>query len=102
VPHAGEMARGIEDIEIGDGPLRGGEKLQIVTVGGCGRLPADADFINLIGAQFRKIEAGLNGEIREAGIVFEAADALFGHGEKKLAIANEASGRVVHLRIVET
>ena len=44
----------------------------------------------------------MNGEIREAGIVFEAADALFGNGEKQLAIANEASGGVVHLGIVET
>jgi hypothetical protein len=82
--------------------LCGGEKLQIVAVCGRGRLPANADFINLIGTQFRKIEAGLNGEVREAGIVFEAADALLGYGKKKLAIANEASGRVVHLGIVET
>ena len=102
MPHAGEMAGGVEHIEIRNGPLRGGEKLQIVAIGGGGRLPANADFINLIGAQLRKIEAGLNGEIREAGIVFETADALFGYGEKQLAIANQASGGVMHLRIVET
>ena len=101
VPHAGEMARGIEDVEIGDGPLRGGKRLQIVTIGGRGQLPADADFINLIGAQLWQNRGRLEWRGRENGIVFEAADALFGYGETKLAIADVASGGVVRLGMVK-
>ena len=60
-----------------------------------------ADCVELIGPHTRKIEAGANGVVRKAGIVFDPADALLGHGKKQLAVPRDARGRIVHLRVVE-
>jgi len=50
----------------------------------------------------REVQAGANGQAREPGIMLDAADSFFRHGEQKIAVASDARGRIVHLRIVES
>ena len=54
VPHAGEMARGVQHVQIAEGPLAGGIKLQVVAKRGARSLPADANLIDLIRAEFSR------------------------------------------------
>jgi len=102
VPHAEKLPRGVQNTEIAEGPTAGGEELQVVAKSCARSLPSKTYLINLAGRDFREIEAGSNGEVGEAGIVLEAADAFFDDSEKKLAIADDAGGGIVHLRIVQT
>ncbi len=64
--------------------------------------PAHADLVELIGANSGEIQAGANGAVREAGVVLEAAQSLLGHSKKQFAVANNARGRIVHLRVVDS
>lgn len=102
MPHAGEMAGGIQNVQIADGPLAGEKELQIVAIGGGRRLPAHSDFIDLVGADFREIEAGLDGERREARVMLETADAFLGNGKEQFTVANDAGGGIVHLGKIQT
>src|SRR5215469_6781240 len=102
VLHAGEVARGIEDIQIGRGPASRGIQAQVLAKAGARWLPADAHFIDLMGIEFREIETRLNGPRRKARVVFYAADALLGDGEQQFAVLYKARRRIVHLRVVET
>src|SRR6516164_5769727 len=101
VPHAGEVARRVEHIQVGYGPAAGGVELQIVTKHGACRLPAEAYFVDLGGADLGEIEAGLDRQLGKTGVVFQARDSFFGHREKQLSVAHNTCGRVMHLRIVD-
>ena len=82
VPHAEKLARRVQNTEIAGGPAAGGEKFQVMAKRCARSLPSKTYFIDLAGRDFREIEAGLNGELREAGIMLEAADAFLGNSEK--------------------
>ena len=71
MPHAEKMARGIEDVHIGERPSVGRVEFQIVSINGASRLPAETYFVYLRRGDLCKIEAGLNREFREAGIVLD-------------------------------
>jgi len=73
-----------------------------VAVNRARRLPTKTNFIDLPGSDFREVETGLNGESGETGIMLEARDALFRHGEKQFAVAHNACGGIVHLRVVNS
>jgi len=101
MPHADEVTRGIEKIEIGYGPLTGGVEFQIVAIFRARCLPAKAHFVNLVRTDAREFEARLDCVQGEARIVFLPADALFRDRELEFAIAHETSGGIMQLRIVE-
>jgi hypothetical protein len=65
-------------------------------------LPTVADFIDLVGAYFCKIEACLNCMARKTGVVLITTDAFFRNGKEKLSIPNDAGGGIVHLRIIQS
>ncbi len=97
MPHAEKMARGIEDVHIGERPSVRCVKFQVVAINGAGRLPAETYFVYLCCCDSCKIEAGLDGEFREACIVLDTRDALFRDREEQLAVAHDAGGGIVHL-----
>src|SRR5258708_505322 len=102
VLHAGELARGIQNIQIGSRPAARGVEAQILAKRCAGGLPTDTDFIHLGSGDFCKIEASLNSQSRETRVVLYAADALLGDSEEQLAVLHQARRRIVHLRIVES
>ena len=65
------------------------------------RLPSQADFVGSFWADLGKIEARLNRQVGKSGIMLGATDALLGYRKEKFSIADNASGRVVHLGIVQ-
>src|SRR5690348_13517064 len=101
VGHAGIQARGIENIQVGGGILAAQKTLQIRGKNAMRRGPSLADEIELVGADFGKVQAGANGEPRETGVMLDPADALLGYGKKPFAVADNAGRGIVHLRIVE-
>src|SRR5216684_4392504 len=100
VGHAGVGARHIQDILVAEWELTIGKTFQVAPYHSVRGRPARADYVELIGPHARKIEAGANGVVRKAGIVFDPADALLGHGKEKFAIPGDARGRIMHLRII--
>ncbi len=100
VLHAGELARGIQNIQIGSRPAARGVEAQILAKRCAGGLPTDTDLIHLGGSDFCKIEARLDGQGRETRVY--AADAFLGDSEEQLAVSHQARRRIVHLRIVES
>src|ERR1700746_3432449 len=80
----------------------GGHAFQIMLQGfDCGR-PPETDKIELISANAGRSKAGFNRERRESRVMFQAAQAFFGYGEKNVAIAGNAGRGIVHFRIVDT
>ena len=67
-----------------------------------GGLPAEANFIDLRGSDFREVETSLNGQPGETGIVLDARDAFFRRREKEFAVAHDACRGIVHLRVVDS
>lgn len=67
-----------------------------------GGLPAETNFIDLRGSDFREVETGLNGQPGETGIVLDARDAFFRRREKEFAVAHDTSRGIVHLRVVDS
>src|SRR5438128_6944618 len=102
VPHAQEMARRVEDIQIINGPTARGEQAEIVAINGPGSLPTETYLIELRGGNFREVQTGLNRELGKPGSVFDSREPLFRNGKEKFAIANDASGRIMHLGIVDS
>jgi hypothetical protein len=86
----------------GEWELTLGKTFQVSPQQSMGRRPARADGVELIGPHAGKIEAGANGIVWKAGIVFDPADPLLGNGKKELAIPSDASGRIMHLRIIKS
>ena len=97
-----EMTRGVQHVQIADRPLARGIQFQVVTKRRARSLPADAHFVDLVGSNLGEIKAGLDRKAGKAGVVLYATDAFFGNREKQFAIAHQAGGGIVHLRIVET
>ena len=56
------------------------------------RRPAHTDRIKLIGPNTGKFEAGMNGSMRESGIVLDTANPLFGDGKNEFAVPGNARG----------
>jgi len=100
--HAGELARGIQNIQIGKPASGPCVEAQILAKRCAGGLPTDTDFIHLGGSDFCKIEARLDGQGRETRVVLYAADAFLGDSEEQLAVSHKARRRIVHLGIVES
>ena len=73
-----------------------------MAVNRAGGLPAETNFIDLRGSDFREVETGLNGEPGETGIVLDARDAFFRRREKEFAVAHDACRGIVHLRVVDS
>src|SRR5262249_1955979 len=65
-------------------------------------LPAEADFVHIGSRNFREVEAGLNGGLRKACVVRHARNRLFSNREQQFAVAHDACGGIVHLRIVDS
>jgi hypothetical protein len=97
MPHAQEMKRGIQHVQIIERHFRGGVAFYIVTKSGPGARPAETNFVQLICLHVSKIETGLDGVAREGCVVFYAADALFGDGKKQFSIADDARRGIMHL-----
>src|SRR5438105_15107150 len=76
MPHAQKMQRGIQPVEVRQRHLAHGVTFQIVAVHRSSRLPAETDFVQLVRADFGKIQARANGILRKSRVVFETADAL--------------------------
>ena len=66
------------------------------------RRPSLADEIDFLGADAGEIEASPNRQGRETRIVLHAAQTLFRHRKQNFAVAHDARGRIVHLRIVDS
>src|SRR5579885_3302678 len=64
--HADKMLGGGDEIESRGRHLAGGHAFQVVKKAGARRLPAEADFVDLIGLDFAEVEAGADGVAREA------------------------------------
>jgi hypothetical protein len=64
-------------------------------------LPTQANFVDIARSNLGKIKARFNRQLGKSGIMFGATDALLGHREEKLPVADDARGRVVHLGIVQ-
>ena len=93
---------GAYEIDVVQRKRAGGHAFQIMLQGfDCGR-PSKADKIELIGANAGRSKAGFNRERRESRVMFQAAQAFFGYGEKNVAIAGNAGRGIVHFRIVDT
>src|SRR6266513_3219834 len=101
VPHADEMHRGGDEIEASEGHYAGSHAFQVVAETWARGLPAKADFVQLIWTDAREIEAGLYGIPGEAAVLLHTAEALFGDGEEKLSITDDASGRIMRTSIVK-
>lgn len=101
VPHAGEIARGIEQRAGVNRLFGGGEAAEIVEEANARPRPSLADEVEFLGTYMREIEAGANGEGGKARVVLHAAQALLRNGEEDFSIAGDARGRIVHLRVVD-
>ena len=69
MPHAGEMTRGVQDVEIADRPLERGIQLQVVTKRRARSLPADAHFVDPVRSNLGEIKTGSDREAGKAGVV---------------------------------
>ena len=87
MPHAQEVQRRIQPVQIRQWHFPGGVALQIMPVHGPGRLPAETYFVQVLGAHAREIQARLNGILRKASVMLDPADALFRHSKQQLAVA---------------
>ena len=101
VPDAGEIARGIDEIEKSGTRATFREAFQIVTEKSAPLLPAKADKIEIGGVYTGEVETRPDRADRKAGVVLGAAQSFFGDGEERLAIAHDARRGVVHLRVVD-
>ena len=99
-PHAQEVQRRIQAIQVGQRHFPCGVTLQIVPEDRPRRLPPKTHFVQLFRSRVCEIETCSNGILGEAGIVLQPADALFRHSEQELAVAHDARRRVMHLRII--
>src|SRR5689334_8607882 len=65
------------------------------------RAPSEANFVDLVRSEAGVIKAGLQRQARKPRIVLHSADAFFGDGHEKLAIAHDARRRIVHSAVVQ-
>src|SRR5262249_4646949 len=87
VPHTQKVSRRIQNIEIGRRPLPGTVHLQVMAENWPSRLPAEANFVHLIGSHIGKAQARFDRVHGKPRIVLHSADAFLGHGEEQLAVA---------------
>src|SRR5579863_1824036 len=102
VPHAGEMARGIEQSARIHGLLVRHITIQIMEKSSARTRPSLAQEIHLLCAHSGKIEARAYRKLRESSVVLDAAEALLSDREKHFAVARDARRRIVHLRIINS
>lgn len=91
---------GAYEIHIVERKRAGGHAFQIMLHSFDGGRPTETDKIELIGAKAARGQAGFDRERRESRVMFQAAQALFGYGEKNVAIAGDAGRGIVHFRII--
>src|SRR5215467_10876118 len=73
VLQAGELARGVQQIAIADGIAPANEIAEVVQVADMRTRPSETDEVEIVGADARKIEASLDRQLGEAGVVLHAA-----------------------------
>src|SRR5260370_5437960 len=100
MPHAQEVQRGIQSVQVRQRHFPGGVTFQIVPEDGPRRLPTETHLVQLLRSHFREVQAHSTGVFSKAGIVLQAADALLCHGKQQVAVAHNARRRIMHLRIV--
>ncbi len=82
VPHAEEMHRGSDQVNVGEGHLATSHAFQVVAKTGPCRLPSKTDFVELFRTDPGKFETCLYGVPREAAVMLYATEALFSNGKK--------------------
>ena len=100
MPHAQEVQRRIQPIQIAQRHFPRGVAFQIVAVHRPRCLPAETHFVQLFCPDIREVQACSNGIFRESGVMLQPADALFRHREQQFAVAHNARRRIMHLRII--
>ena len=101
VPHAEKIERGSHQIQVRQGQSSSGKASQIMPIPATCSAPAKTHFVKLVGAHFRKLQASLYSQAREAGVVLDAAEPFLGYREDNLAVAHDACCGVVRLVIVD-
>ncbi len=102
MPHAQEVQRRIQAVEVRQRHFPCGVALQIVPVHGPRRLPPETHFVYLLRSYFREVQTRSNGVPGKPGIVLQPADALFRHRKQQFAVAHDARRRIMHLRIANS
>jgi len=102
VPHAQEVQRRVQSVQVSERHFSRRVALQIVRIHGRCGLPAEADFVELFRTGLRKFQARGNCVSGKTRIVFQPAKALFRHRKEQLTVPHDARGRIMHLRVVNT
>ena len=96
------MARGIEQRARIYRLLVRHKAIEIVKKSSARPRPTLTEEVHLFRAHASKIEAGANRKRGETRVVLDAAEALFGDSEKHFAIARDARGGIMHLRVINS
>src|SRR5208283_4689050 len=100
--HAQKMHCRGKQIEARKGHFAGSEALQVVTETRTRCLPAEANFVDVIGGDAGELKARANGVVWEVAVMFDAAYALFSDGEEELSIADDARGGIMRPCVVDS
>jgi len=82
MPHAQEMQRRVQPVQIRQRHFPSGVAFQIVPEDRPRRLPSETHFVQLLRLHFREVQTSSNGIFRKAGVVLQPAEALLGHGKQ--------------------
>jgi hypothetical protein len=96
------MTRGVQHVQIADRPLERGIQTSGRDETSRQEFASRRTLRRPVNSNLGEIETGSDREAGKPGVVLYVTDAFFSNREEQFAIAHEAGGRIVHLRIVET
>ena len=90
------------DTGVIDGKVAFDHSLKIVANGYTDRGPSEADEVQLIWPDGCKVEAGADRKLGKPRVMLDATESLFGDRKKDFPIPYDASGGIMHLRIIDS
>src|SRR5580658_2967464 len=99
--HGGKMPRRVQKIVRTEAAPASEIIAQVVQRSSARRLPPKANKIKFRSLDAGEIQASLNRADGKSRVVLFAAQPLFGNSKQRLAVAHDARGRIVHLRVVD-